>query len=105
MDGLRTCPEGFLVGKWMATGLVVFGGAGVPLSFALDEPGLIGLWPGMGMVIGLAIGTALEARYRAEGRLRPPTEGERRNRSIAVAAGVGLLALGAVLFTAMFLLL
>ena len=95
MDGLRTCPEGFLVGKWMATGLVVFGGAGVPLSFALDEPGLI----------GLAIGTALEARYRAEGRLRPPTEGERRNRSIAVAAGVGLLALGAVLFTAMFLLL
>ena len=61
-------PKGHFLGMWMGIGIAIFSGVGVPLSFALENPGLLGIWPAIGVAFGLAIGSSIEAKYEKEGK-------------------------------------
>jgi hypothetical protein len=86
-------------GHWMGVGIAVGLPVGVALFFILDLlTGKFGdmffLGPGAGAAIGVSIGAALEKKH--EGRIRELTPQEERSRRRMVAAGVVLLAAGAV---------
>jgi hypothetical protein len=94
-------PEGHFVGKWMAIGIAIFSGLGIPLAIITENLGLIGIGPAMGAAFGVAIGQSVEAKYKKEGKIRPLTEEERKRKQIGVTAGLIvllLLALSALLF-------
>ena len=90
----REYREGELVATWIGIGMALFAGVGVVIASVTDTPGLIGIGPAIGVAFGTSVGTALEARYRREGRLRPPTPAERRRLRIALWIGAALLVLG-----------
>ena len=52
-------PEGHFLGLWMGIGVAIFSGIGIPLSIVTESPGLIGIWPAMGVAFGLAIGQTI----------------------------------------------
>ena len=52
----------------------------------------------MGMPFGLAVGLALEAKYKKEGKIRPLTQEELKAGKIRVIAGIVLLLLGIFVF-------
>lgn len=90
----KVYPEGRIVAMWIGIGMAMFAGLGVPLSIAVESPGLMGIGPAIGAGVGAAIGASIESRYRGEGRIRPLTAGERRQQRWAVIAGAVLLLLG-----------
>jgi len=94
----KTYPEGHFIGMWMCIGIAIFSGLGVPLSIATDSSGFIGMGPALGVGFGLAIGTAIENKYKEEGKIRPLTETEKKRKKNAVLVGIALLSLGVVAF-------
>lgn len=100
----KTYPEGHFVGMWMGIGIAIFTGVGVPLSFALENPGLIGIGPAIGVAFGLAMGQSIEAKYEKEGKIRPLTKGEKNQRKILVTAGIAVLMIGLAVFLIRFFL-
>ena len=96
-------PKGHFVGMWMGIGIAIFSGLGIPLSIIVGNYGLIAIGPGIGVAVGLTIGQAIENKYDKEGRIRPLTDVEKRRQRIAVVIGLGLLLLGALVFTLLYL--
>jgi hypothetical protein len=91
-------PEGHFVGMWMGIGLAIFTGVGLPLSIALEMPGLMGIGPALGIAFGLSIGQSIESKYKKEGKIRPLTEDEKKKRRRLVIAGISVLLLGLLVF-------
>lgn len=96
-------PRGHFLNTWTAIGIAVFSGLGVPISIITDNPGLIGIGPALGIVIGAAIGKSYEKKFEAEGKIRPLTDGEKRNqrrtRNIAIIFLIaGVIILGAFIY-------
>ncbi len=91
-------PEGHFIGMWIGIGIAIFSGLGIPLSIAMKIPGLIGIGPAIGVAIGVAIGQSIETKYKNEGKIRPLTKEEKKNRKIAVFAGISILILGFTVF-------
>ncbi|MBN2459618.1 hypothetical protein JXB28_05010 [Candidatus Woesearchaeota archaeon] len=83
-------PEGHFVAIGIALGLPF----GMPLAISTGNPGLIGT----GIPIGLAIGLALEEKYKREGRIRHLTADEKSKRKKAFVAGIGALIIGIAVF-------
>jgi hypothetical protein len=81
-------PEGHFVGMWMAIGVAVISGVGIPLSIATGNIGFIGVGPGIGIALGLSIGSAIEAKYKKEGKIRPLTEEEKKRKKTGITIGV-----------------
>ena len=94
----KTYPEGHFIGLWMAISIAIFTVIGLPLSIIFDMLGFMGIGPALGVAIGLSIGSAIEGKYKAEGRIRPLTEEEKRKRQYAVLAGIAVLSLGVIVF-------
>jgi hypothetical protein len=90
-------PKGHFVNMWMAIGIAIFSGIGVPLSIATDNPGFIGIGPALGVSIGLAIGSGIEEKYKREGKIRPLTKEEEGKRKTLVTIGLLILIVGALL--------
>jgi predicted MFS family arabinose efflux permease len=95
-------PEGHFVGMWMAIGVAIGAAIGIPLGFAIGNPGLFGIGLPVGLALGLSIGSAIEAKYKKEGKLRPLTEEEKRNRKSGVVIGMALLLIGVGTFLFIF---
>ncbi|MDD2665507.1 MAG: hypothetical protein PHD13_01815 [Methanocellales archaeon] len=91
-------PEGHFVGKWMAIGIVIFSVFGVPISIVSGNPGLIAIGPAVGVAFGLAIGSSIESKYKKEGKIRPLTEDEKKQRKMLLIAGIALFLLGLAIF-------
>jgi len=91
MDGDNTTyPEGHFLAIGLALGIPF----GIVFATILDNPGFIA----MGMPFGLAVGLALEAKYKKEGKIRPLTQEELKAGKIRVIAGIVLLLLGIFVF-------
>jgi hypothetical protein len=91
-------PEGHFLGMWMGIGVALFSGIGVPLSFALKNPGLLGIGPALGIAFGLSIGQSIESKYKKEGKVRPLTEDEKKKRRRLVIAGICVLIFWVLVF-------
>ena len=87
-------PEGYFISIGIALGIPF----GIPLAISLGNMGFIGT----GIPIGLAIGIALEEKYKKEGRIRPLDENEKKKRKILLFVGIGTLILGMILFLLFF---
>ena len=96
-------PEGHFVGIWIVIGIAIFSGLGIPLSIVSGNPGLIGIGPALGVAFGLSIGTGIENRHKREGKIRPLTKEEKRQRGFALKAGVAVLILGVLAFGLVFI--
>jgi hypothetical protein len=95
-EGVRTYPKGQIMGMWMALGIILFSGIGIPLSIVTDNPGLIAIGPAIGVAFGVALGTSMEARYEKKGLIRPLPEQELTSRWYFTIGGLALLAVGLV---------
>ena len=91
-------PEGHFVGMWMVIGIAIFTGIGIPLSVVTKNYGLTGIGPALGVAFGLAIGQAIENKYKKEKKIRPLTEDEKKRKKMSVLAGLAILTLGVLLF-------
>jgi hypothetical protein len=95
-------PEGHFVRRWMAIGVAIFSGLGIPLAIVTENPGMIAIGPALGVSIGLAIGSGIEAKYKKEGKIRPLMEEERKRKkmrtTISLIILVVLFLLGLLLF-------
>ena len=100
----KTYPEGHFIGMWMAICVAIFTLIGLPLSIISEMTGFIGIGPAIGVAIGLSIGSAIEAKYKKEGKIRPLTEEGKRKRQYAVLAGIAVLTLGVIVFILLSLL-
>jgi len=96
-------PEGHFLNLWMAIGMVLFSGLGIPLSVVTKNYGLIGIGPAIGVAFGLSVGQAVENRYKKENRLRPLTEAEKRRKKAAVIAWLAIFMLGLLIFLFLYL--
>lgn len=90
-------PEGHFIGLWMSIGIAIFTGVGIPLSFALDMPALIGLGPALGVGVGLAIGSSVESNAKKEGKIRPRQRSDNKKSHVLLLIGIALLLLGVLL--------
>ena len=97
-------PEGHFIGMWMVICGAIFTLIGLPLCIIFEMTGLIGIGPAIGVAIGLSIGSAIEAKYKKEGKIRSLTEEEKRKRQYAVLAGIAILTLGVIVFIILLLL-
>jgi len=95
-------PEGHFVGLWMALGIAIFSGLGIPLSIATENYAFIGIGPSLGIAIGLVIGQAIENKYKKEGRIIPRSKEERKRTKVAILVGLALLIVGVVFFLLLF---
>ena len=105
MENQNKYPEGHFVGMWMAIGIAIFSGIGIPLSIVTDNAGFIGVGPALGVSIGMAIGTGIENKYKKEGKIRPRTKEEENRRKTQVAAGLLVLTALTILALVLFLLM
>jgi hypothetical protein len=96
--------EGHFIGMWIGIGIAIFAGFGVTLSFALRMPAMIGIWPAMGVAIGVAIGSSVEERYMKEGRIIPRTKQQNNDRKVAVIVGVAFFLILAAALAIRFLM-
>lgn len=97
-------PEGHFIGMWMAIGMLIFSGIGIPLSIATGNPGLIGIGPALGVAFGLSIGAGIEEKMKREGKIRPLTKEEKKRKKIGLVIGVIALLLGIVAFSLLYFL-
>lgn len=88
----------------MAILTLIFSVAGITLSIVLELPGLIGIWPAIGVAVGLAVGTSIEAKYKKEGKIRPMNEAEKKKQKKALILALAAGALMLILLVAFFLL-
>ena len=87
-------PEGHFIGLWMVLGIAIFSGIGIPLSILTDNPGFFGIGPSIGVAFGLAIGQAIENKYKKEGKIRPLNKTELKKKSNAILIGIIILVIG-----------
>ena len=97
-------PEGHFISMWTGIGIAIFAGLGVPISFITGNHGLIGIGPAIGVVIGAAIGNAVEEKKK-KGKIRPLTEAEKIKRKKALITAFVLLGLGVVILILILILL
>lgn len=90
-------PEGHFVGMWMGIGMVIFAGLGIPLSIITDNHGLIGIGPALGVGFGLAIGQAIENKYKKEGRIIPKSENDSKKMHPYLIFGLVILIMAGVI--------
>jgi len=95
-------PEGHFIGVGMAIGIAIFSGVGVTLSTSTGNPGLMGIGPAIGILLGLAIGKSMEEKYRKQGLIRPLTAKEIEARKKAKIVGLIALLLGIALLAVLF---
>jgi len=98
IDKNKKYPEGHFLGVGIAIGIPIFSGVGIALSNSTGNPGLIGIGPAIGVILGLAIGKSMEDKYRKQGLVRQLTEKEKlmrkRGKLIgAIAVVIGVIAL------------
>lgn len=96
-------PEGHFIGMWTGIGIAIFAGLGIPLSFALKNPALIGIGPAIGVSVGIAVGSSIEARYKRDGKVRPRTKKENSVRKILLVSLIALAIVGLTMFLAILL--
>jgi len=101
-DKNKKYPEGYFLGMWMGIFIAIFSGIGIPLSVATKNIGFIGVGPALGVAIGLAVGQSIENKYKEQGKIRPLTKGEQKNKKMAVIAGLIILLLGVAAFLFVF---
>lgn len=94
----REYRQGEVVATWIGIGMALFAGVGVVIATVSGTPGLIGIGPAIGVAFGASVGASLEAKYRRQGRLRPPTPADRRRMRIALWIGLALLVVGSAVF-------
>ncbi|MFC1506527.1 hypothetical protein ACFLQ6_05580 [Thermoproteota archaeon] len=97
-------PEGHFLGMWMGIGIAIFSAIGIPLSFATENPGFIGIGPALGVAFGVAIGTSIESKYKKEGKIRPLTKDEIKKKKKYVSTVIVILTLFSIIGIAIFLL-
>ena len=97
-------PEGHFLGMWMGVGIAIFSGLGIPLSIVTKNPGLLGIGPALGVAFGLAIGSSIESKYKKEGKIRPLTKDEKKERKMYVTIGIVILTIFSIIGLAIFLL-
>lgn len=98
-------PEGHYINLWMLLGIIIFSGFGIPISITTDNAAFIGMGPAIGVAIGLSIGAAVEQQKKKEGKIRPLTKQEKKQRQRLVTAGLIILTIAALLGLALFLLM
>jgi hypothetical protein len=81
----RRFPEGHFKWKGVAIGFFL----GVLCGIIIVGPAYMGLVGAAGMCVGLGVGSAMEARHRRSGMMRPLTEEESRRRRVGLTMGVG----------------
>jgi hypothetical protein len=91
-------PKGYFLGMWTGIGIAIFSGVGIPISIVTENFAFIGIGPAIGVSIGIAVGQSLENKYENEGRLRPLTDAENRNRKTMILIAAGIVALGVLVF-------
>ena len=84
-------PKGHFIDKWMALGIAIFSGFCIPLFIIVDNPGFIGIVPVLGFAFGLSIGQSVENKYKKEGKIRPLTDSEKKNKKILVLIAIIIL--------------
>lgn len=87
-------PKGHFLNTWIGLGMAIFSGLGLPLAFATDNLGLIGIGPAIGVGFGVAIGTIIEKRKEEQGLIRELTEEEILKREKSKNIGLGVVLLG-----------
>jgi hypothetical protein len=102
-EDIKTYPEGYFVSRWMAIGAAALVGIGVPLFVITGNPGLMGIGPAIGVSLGMAVGSAIENKYKKEGEIRPLTEAEAKRKKTALPVATGLLTLLAIIGLVIFL--
>jgi len=93
-DKKEIYPEGHFVGMWIGIGIAIFTGVGVAISFALENPGMIGVGPAIGVAFGAGVGSSIESRYKKEGKIRPLTEDEKKRKRYLIIVGIVLFLVG-----------
>jgi len=88
---------------WMGIGIAIFSGIGFVLSIITHNYTFFVIGPGLGVAFGLALGQAIENKYKKEGKIRSLTKDEKKTRSNAVIVGIIALLLGLVAFLFVFL--
>jgi hypothetical protein len=89
-------PEGHFTRMWIGLGIAIFSGCGIPLSIATNNYGFIGIGPAIGVAVGSGIGQSIENKYKKEGKIRPLSESEIKNKKYASGAGIIMLTLGII---------
>ena len=89
-------PEGHFVGIWTVIWIAIFTAVGIPISIITKNPGIIGIWPALGVAVGLSIGQGVENKYKKEGKIRPLNKDEKKRKKRAVLIGIALLTLGVI---------
>ena len=97
-------PEGHFLQMWMAIGIAIFSGLGIPLSIITENTGFIAIGPAIGVAVGLAIGQSIENKYKKDGRIRPLTESEQKRKKTSVLLGAVILIFGMILFLLLYFL-
>jgi hypothetical protein len=92
----KTYKEGYFVGRWMVIGMITFAGIGVPLSVISGNQGLIGIGPAFGMSVGIAIGSAIEEKYRKQGLIEPKNKNEKISKKSKIAILLAILGVAVV---------
>jgi len=103
-EKIKKFPKGYFERKWMALGIAIFSGIGVPLSLTTKNFALIGIGPAIGVAIGFSIGQSIEKKYQKEGKIRELTETEKKKRNKLRILTLAMLALGFLLFLLIFYL-
>lgn len=104
-DKTKKYPEGHFIGRWMGIFIAIFAGLGIPLSSSTGNSGLIGIGPAIGVAVGLSVGSAIEEKYKKEGRIRPLNKEEKKKRNLAIIIAMILFLLGVLAFVGFFFLI
>ena len=101
-EGDKQYPEGHFIGLWMCIGVAVFTALGVAISAAIQNFAFIGIGPAIGVGFGLPVGQAMENKYKEQGKIRPLTAAEKKNRKNLLIGGILLFVAGVVVFAWLF---